>query len=93
MGLVTIAGLVLRPGGAALGADLLLDIAEPELSDGGNGRVEGPPFLLAVDLDAGVVGSALSVAKQVRYVGSFPSLFIFSHVHAESVEEECRKSK
>jgi len=69
---------------------VLLDIADFQLGDGEDLRLERPPFLLAVDFDAGVVGSTLSVAKQVRDVCSFPLPLYFALLHGKSVEKRCR---
>jgi hypothetical protein len=75
----------------SIDAALTLLFSEEDRDYGEDLGLERPPFLLAVDFDAGVIRSTLSVAKQVRDVCSFPPFLNFPHFHGKSVENRCRK--
>ena len=81
----------LRPRNDALRALFPLDITQLQSCDREDLGLERPPFFLAVDFDAGVVRSTLSVAKQVRDICSFPLLPHFALLHGQGVEKQCRK--
>jgi hypothetical protein len=59
----------------------LFDVGKTQFCHGKNLSFKRAPFLLAVDFNAGVVLSALTIAKQIRDVCSFPLLLTFDRFH------------
>ena len=67
----------LRSWQGVVGAESLSRVGETKLCDRKYRRLRRPTFLLAVHFYAGVVRTALSVAKQVRNVLSYSHTFTF----------------
>ena len=69
----------------------LFDVGEAQFSHREHLSFESSPFLLAVDFDARVLLSALTVAKQVRDACSLLLILTFDRFNGYSVEERIEK--